>query len=74
MMKDQYGNYVIQKVLDHVDEGRRMFIIGLIKKMIPQMRKYTYSKHIIARVEKEERKLTGPGVMASSRSESLSKS
>mmetsp|Transcript_13139 Transcript_13139/g.37289 ORF Transcript_13139/g.37289 Transcript_13139/m.37289 type:complete len:688 (+) Transcript_13139:582-2645(+) len=57
MMKDQYGNYVIQKVLDHVDEERRMFIISLIKQYMTQMRKYTYSKHIIARVEKEERKV-----------------
>jgi hypothetical protein len=59
MMRDQYGNYVIQKVLDHVDESRRQFIIKLIKQHIPLMRKFTYSKHIIARVEKEDRKYTG---------------
>ena len=60
-MRDQFGNYVIQKVLDHVDETRRQFIVRLIKQHIPQMRKFTYSKHIIARVEKEDRRVSGMG-------------
>uniref|UniRef100_A0A8C3AGZ2 Pumilio homolog 1 n=1 Tax=Cyclopterus lumpus TaxID=8103 RepID=A0A8C3AGZ2_CYCLU len=39
---DQYGNYVIQHVLEH----------GRIRPHISTLRKYTYGKHILAKLEK----------------------
>jgi len=52
MMRDQYANYVVQKMLDSVDEREREFLINKIRPHIPALRKYTYGKHIIARLEK----------------------
>lgn len=52
MMKDQYANYVIQKILDIVDESQREIIIQKIKPHLATLKKYTYGKHIIARIEK----------------------
>lgn len=52
MMKDQYANYVIQKMLDLVDDSQREMIIQKIKPHLPSLKKYTYGKHIIARIEK----------------------
>eukprot|EP01103_Thecamoeba_quadrilineata_P003227 TRINITY_DN13028_c0_g1_i1.p1 TRINITY_DN13028_c0_g1~~TRINITY_DN13028_c0_g1_i1.p1 ORF type:complete len:882 (-),score=178.11 TRINITY_DN13028_c0_g1_i1:29-2674(-) len=52
MMKDQYANYVIQKLLEVVDDGQRDLIVARIKPHINTIKKFTYSKHIIARIEK----------------------
>jgi len=52
MMKDQYANYVVQKVIDSVDEPTRDNIITKIKPHVPSLRRYTYSKHTLSRIEK----------------------
>lgn len=52
MMKDQYANYVIQKILDCCDPQQREAFVVQIKPHIPALKKYTYGKHIIARLEK----------------------
>lgn len=52
MMKDQFANYVIQKILDVCDYKQKELLISKIKPHIPTLRKYTYGKHIISRMEK----------------------
>ncbi|KAL0845065.1 hypothetical protein Bca101_018311 [Brassica carinata] len=52
MMKDQFANYVVQKVLETCDDQRREFILARIKVHLNALKKYTYGKHIVARVEK----------------------
>ncbi|CAN8315224.1 unnamed protein product [Cochlearia groenlandica] len=52
MMKDQFANYVVQKVLETCDDQRRELILGRIKVHLNALKKYTYGKHIVARVEK----------------------
>lgn len=52
MMRDQYANYVVQKIIDMADDGQRRLIIDHIKPHIATLRRYTYGKHIIARIEK----------------------
>jgi pumilio RNA-binding family len=52
MMKDQYANYVVQKILDSCEPQQREALIVQIKPHIPALKKYTYGKHIIARLEK----------------------
>jgi hypothetical protein len=52
MMKDQFANYVIQKMLDIVDGDQKNLLLDCIKPQLPQLRKYTYGKHILAKVEK----------------------
>ncbi|CAN6833555.1 unnamed protein product [Brassica oleracea] len=52
MMKDQFANYVVQKVLETCDDQRRELILTRIKVHLNALKKYTYGKHIVARVEK----------------------
>ncbi|CAA6655011.1 unnamed protein product [Spirodela intermedia] len=52
MMKDQFGNYVVQKVLETCDDHQRELILSRIKVHLNALKKYTYGKHIVARVEK----------------------
>ncbi|XP_065877724.1 pumilio homolog 2-like isoform X2 [Euphorbia lathyris] len=52
MMKDQFANYVVQKVLETCDEQQRELILTRIKVHLNALKKYTYGKHIVARVEK----------------------
>jgi pumilio RNA-binding family len=51
-MKDQYANYVVQKIIDLADDGQRRIIFDHIRPHIATLRRYTYGKHIIARIEK----------------------
>uniref|UniRef100_K3XMZ7 PUM-HD domain-containing protein n=1 Tax=Setaria italica TaxID=4555 RepID=K3XMZ7_SETIT len=52
MMKDQFGNYVVQKVLETCDDQQRELILSRVKVHLNALKKYTYGKHIVARVEK----------------------
>ncbi|XP_047306464.1 pumilio homolog 4 [Impatiens glandulifera] len=52
MVKDPYGNYVVQKVLETCDEKSRELIISRIKVHLNTLKRYTYGKHIVTRVEK----------------------
>lgn len=52
MMKDPFGNYVVQKVLETCDDECRESIISRIKVHLNGLKKYTYGKHIVSRVEK----------------------
>ncbi|CAH2057512.1 unnamed protein product [Thlaspi arvense] len=52
MMKDHFANYVVQKVLETCDDQQRELILSRIKVHLNALKKYTYGKHIVARVEK----------------------
>ncbi|XP_010906595.1 pumilio homolog 2 isoform X2 [Elaeis guineensis] len=52
MMKDQFANYVVQKVLETCDDQQRELILSRIKVHLNALKTYTYGKHIVARVEK----------------------
>ncbi|KAL9228711.1 hypothetical protein vseg_004262 [Gypsophila vaccaria] len=52
MMKDQFANYVVQKVLETCSDQKREYILSRIKVHLNALKKYTYGKHIVARVEK----------------------
>ncbi|KAH9609757.1 hypothetical protein KSS87_012747, partial [Heliosperma pusillum] len=52
MMKDQFANYVVQKVLEICSDEKREYILSRIKVHLNTLKKYTYGKHIVARVEK----------------------
>ena len=51
-MKDQFANYVVQKVLETCDDQQLELILTRIKVHLNALKKYTYGKHIVARVEK----------------------
>lgn len=52
MMKDQFANYVIQKMLDVAEQPMRKELMTKIKPHLGSLRKYTYGKHIINKMEK----------------------
>lgn len=52
MVRDPYANYVVQKVIEVSDERQRAAIMRFVRENIAQLRRYTYGKHIILRLEK----------------------
>lgn len=52
MMKDQYANYVVQKMLDVCESSQRKVLMHKIRPHFASLRKYTYGKHIISKLEK----------------------
>ncbi|KAL9275269.1 Pumilio homolog 4-like protein [Drosera capensis] len=52
MMKDPFGNYVVQKVLETCDNQTRELILSRIMLHLNTLKKYTYGKRIVSRVEK----------------------
>lgn len=51
MMKDQFANYVVQKILEVCTDTQRELLLGCIRSNSQALKKYTYGKHIVARVE-----------------------
>lgn len=51
MMKDQYANYVVQKIIDISNEKQRERLLECIQLHLVALKKYTYGKHIVARFE-----------------------
>ena len=52
MMKDQFANYVVQKMIDVAEPAQRKLLMHKIRPHIATLRKYTYGKHILAKLEK----------------------
>ena len=52
MMKDQYANYVVQKMIDVAEPSQRKILMHKIRPHISTLKKYTYGKHILAKMEK----------------------
>lgn len=60
-MKDQFANYVIQKILDICTDNQREMLFGRIRVHAHALKKYTYGKHIVSRFEQ----LFGEGMYSS---------
>lgn len=56
-MKDQFANYVVQKILDISNDNQREVLLNRIRMHLQSLKKYTYGKHIVARFEQ----LSGEG-------------
>ncbi|XP_076037610.1 pumilio homolog 2-like isoform X3 [Oratosquilla oratoria] len=52
LMKDQYANYVVQKMIDVAEPAQRKMLVHKIRPHFSTLRKYTYGKHILAKLEK----------------------
>ncbi|GAA55061.1 pumilio homolog 2 [Clonorchis sinensis] len=52
MMKDQYANYVVQRMLELAEMDQRRSLISRIQPIQNLLRKFNYGKHIIAKLEK----------------------
>ncbi|VEL41292.1 unnamed protein product [Protopolystoma xenopodis] len=65
MMKDQFANYVVQRMLELADGQQRRVLISRIRPMQGLLRKFNYGKHIIAKLEKYSSSSSGGGNCAS---------
>lgn len=52
MMKDQYANYVVQKMIEVADSQQRKSLLLRIRPHMNSLRRFTYGKHILAKLEK----------------------
>ena len=52
MMKDPFGNYVVQKVLETCNDESLELLLSRIKVHLNTLKRYTYGKHIVSRIEK----------------------
>lgn len=53
MMKDQFANYVVQKILDICSDNQRALLLSCVRVHAHALKKYTYGKHIVARFEQQ---------------------
>ncbi|XP_055382813.1 maternal protein pumilio [Condylostylus longicornis] len=60
MMKDQYANYVVQKMIDVSEPTQLKKLMNKIRPHMAALRKYTYGKHINAKLEKFFMKSANP--------------
>jgi len=51
LMKDQYANYVVQKIFDLGTEKQKEVFLNCIKSNLPVLKRFTYAKQIVARYE-----------------------
>lgn len=56
-MKDQFANYVVQKILETCNGQQRDALLSRMKGHLQALRKYTFGKHIASRIEQ----LSGDG-------------
>ena len=52
MMRDPFGNYVVQKMLDVAEPVQRKLLLQHIRPFVGQLRKLSYGKHILNKVDK----------------------
>ncbi|PIC45230.1 hypothetical protein B9Z55_005319 [Caenorhabditis nigoni] len=52
MMKDQYANYVVQKMFEQVTPEQRRELILTVRSHIPILRQFAHGKHILAKLDK----------------------
>lgn len=61
MMKDQFANYVVQKLLEVCDDDQRERLLASARAHLQAVKKVSYGKHIVARVEKLVVEVNGGG-------------
>ncbi|GMF10158.1 unnamed protein product [Phytophthora lilii] len=54
MMKHMYGNYVVQKLLERADDHDRHRIVCIIRHNEDYLKRFTFGKHVLSRLEREE--------------------
>ena len=50
MMKDGFGNYVIQKLLDVTEGEQRAQLVAKVKPQLLALKRYTYGKHLASSI------------------------
>ncbi|WWD18014.1 hypothetical protein CI109_102461 [Kwoniella shandongensis] len=54
LLRDSYGNYVIQTILDYCDIAQRMVLVECIRPILPSIRNTPYGKRIQSKLARED--------------------
>ena len=54
LLRDSYGNYVIQTILDYCDMGQRIVLVEAIRPILPSIRNTPYGKRIQSKLARED--------------------
>ncbi|EIW72686.1 hypothetical protein TREMEDRAFT_72846 [Tremella mesenterica DSM 1558] len=54
LLRDSYGNYVIQTILDYCELSQRMVLVECIRPILPSIRNTPYGKRIQSKLAREE--------------------
>ncbi|KAL1407712.1 hypothetical protein Q8F55_007145 [Vanrija albida] len=54
LLRDSYGNYVIQTILDYCEIGQRMVLVECIRPILPSIRNTPYGKRIQSKLQRED--------------------
>jgi len=52
MLRDQYANYVVQKVIDFADDEQMEQLILQVRQSVSHLKHFSYGKHILHRIER----------------------
>lgn len=54
LLRDSYGNYVIQTILDYCEINQRMVLVEAIRPILPSIRNTPYGKRIQSKLQRED--------------------
>ena len=54
MIKDPFANYVVQRILDVVDDRQRVAVVNVIQSHAAHLKRFTYGKHILSKVSNKK--------------------
>eukprot|EP00397_Hematodinium_sp_SG-2012_P007940 GEMP01007991.1.p1 GENE.GEMP01007991.1~~GEMP01007991.1.p1 ORF type:complete len:592 (+),score=142.73 GEMP01007991.1:167-1942(+) len=57
MMRDRYGNYIVQRLLELAQDSQREMLLWRLKDQVHVLKKFTYGKHIVQALEERESRL-----------------
>jgi pumilio RNA-binding family len=52
MMKDQYANYVVQKMIEAADDNLKVQLLQHLRPHMSSLRTYQYGKHLAGKMER----------------------
>ena len=61
LLRDSYGNYVIQTILDYCETAQRMVLVECIRPILPSIRNTPYGKRIQSKLAREDASLSYNG-------------
>ena len=50
-MKDRFANYVLQRAIEVAQPHQRKLLVSKMKPYLNEVRKYTYAKHVVTKVD-----------------------
>lgn len=50
MMRDKYGNYIVQRMIESAPEKERMMMVDSLKSQLHTLKKFTHGKHVMTAI------------------------